>query len=264
MLTAQQIDTHVQAIARDGYTVIENAIEPALVDALVQDLERLERDVQPANNSFEGRKTLRVYNLLARGRNFERVAIHPHVLPVVDRVLDDGCLVSSMSSSSILPGEAAQPIHADDFLIPLPKPHVPIVCNTVWALTDFSAENGATRVVPGSHRADRSPALDETHATVAAVTMPRGSVLMLHGSLWHGGGANQTESKRVAILMNYCAGYIRQQENQQLGIPRETVRTFPPRLRTLVGYGIYHGVIGQIDRFNPVDLLGDGTPRRAR
>ena len=131
----------------------------AFVDALAADLARLERgyDIQPSNNSFEGSRTLRVYNLLAFGPRYEQVPVHEEVLPIVERVLDPGCLVSSLSSITILPGEQAQPIHADDQLIPLPKPHVPTVCNTMWALTDFTEENGATRIIPGTHRADCSP-----------------------------------------------------------------------------------------------------------
>jgi ectoine hydroxylase-related dioxygenase (phytanoyl-CoA dioxygenase family) len=102
---------------------------------------------------------VRIYNLLVHGPLFERIPVHPNVLPVVERVLDPGCLVSSLSSIAIDPGETAQPIHADDQLIPLPKPHPPVVCNTMWAVTDFTEANGATRLVPGSHLADRSPDL---------------------------------------------------------------------------------------------------------
>ena len=75
------------------------------------------------------------------------------MLPIVERVLDRGCLISSLSSISIDPGENAQPIHADDQLLPVPKPHPPLVCNTMWALTDFTDANGATRIIPGSHTA---------------------------------------------------------------------------------------------------------------
>ena len=90
--------------------------------------------------------------------------------------------------------------------------------------------------------------------------MARGSVLVWHGSLWHGGGANTTAERRVGIAMNYCAGYIRQQENQQLGLPVDTVRAFPPRLQELVGFGIYRGLIGHIDKQVPAALLlGIGT-----
>jgi ectoine hydroxylase-related dioxygenase (phytanoyl-CoA dioxygenase family) len=252
---------HVGRVAADGYTIVEGAIEPDLVDGLLEDLDRLERDldVRPAGNSFEGAQTLRIYNLLVHGERFERIPVHPNVLPIVDRVLGPGCLVSSLSSIDIRPGETAQPIHADDQLIPLPKPHPPTVCNTMWALTDFTEENGATRIIPGSHLADASPEYGSHHESVPAV-MGKGSVLVWHGSLWHGGGANRSEARRVGIAMNYCAGYIRQQENQQLGIPPSKVRSFPPRLRELVGYGIYSGLIGHIDKQPPSALL-DGEER---
>ncbi len=178
------------------------------------------------------------------------------MLPVVERVLDAGCLVSSLSSIAIEPGESAQPIHADDQLIPLTKPHVPTVCNTMWALTDFTEANGATRIIPGSHLRDHSPDFGAPYDSIAA-EMPAGSVLVWHGSLWHGGGANTTDERRVGIAMNYCAGWIRQQENQQLGIPREVAAGFSPRLRQLCGYGVYNGLIGHIDKHSPAEMLGE-------
>ncbi len=268
MLDGDALDAHVAAIARDGYTIVPDAIDPALVDDLGTDLRRLEDlfGIVPATNSFEGARTVRIYNLLALGRLYEAIPVHEHVLPIVERVLDRGCLVSSLSSIAILPGETAQPIHADDQLIPLTKPHAPTVCNSMWALTDFTEANGATRVVPGSHLADHSPDYDPTAATTydsIPAEMPAGSVLVWHGSLWHGGGANTTDERRLGVAMNYCAGYIRQQENQQLGIPREVARRFSPRLRELCGYGIYRGLIGHIDKHDPAEMLGpapDGDP----
>jgi ectoine hydroxylase-related dioxygenase (phytanoyl-CoA dioxygenase family) len=92
--------------------------------------------------------------------------------------------------------------------------------------------------------------------------MPRGSVLVWHGSLWHGGGANRTGRRRVGVAMNYCAGWVRQQENQQLGIPRDIARRFSPRLRQLVGYGIYNGLVGHIDKRDPACLLDAGDAPR--
>ena len=257
MLDATTIAAHTERIARDGYTIIENALDPALVDALAADTVRLERElnIRPARNPFEGTKTLRVYNLLVHGPLWEGVPVHDNVLPVVESVLDPGCLVSSLSSIHIGPDETAQPIHADDQLIPIPKPHPAIICNTMWALTDFTEANGATRIVPGSHLRD-SPVYGREYESIPA-EMKRGSVLVWHGSLWHGGGANRTQERRLGIAMNYCAGFIRQQENQQLGIPRDIARGFSPRLRELVGYGVYNGLIGHIDKRSPVDLLGD-------
>jgi ectoine hydroxylase-related dioxygenase (phytanoyl-CoA dioxygenase family) len=254
------VAAHLGRIAGDGYTIVEDAIEPDLLDGLTEDLRRLETElgVEPANNTFEGTRTLRVYNLLARGRLYERIPVHPHVLPIVEGVLDPGCLVSSLSSINIGPGEDAQPIHADDQLIPIPKPHPPTVCNTMWALTDFTEANGATRLIPGTHLADSSPNYGQHYDSIPA-EMPRGSVLVWHGSLWHGGGANSTDQRRVGIAMNYCAGYVRQQENQQLGIPPAVVRGFSPRLQELIGYGIYSGLIGHIDKQNPASLLNSGV-----
>jgi ectoine hydroxylase-related dioxygenase (phytanoyl-CoA dioxygenase family) len=249
---------HVERVRRDGYTIVEDAIEPALVDELAAALVRLERDLgaKPAMNGFEGHRTVRIYNLLAHGTPFERVPTHPAVLPIIEGVLDAGCLISSLSSIAIDPGETAQPIHADDMVIPLDKPHRPIVCNSMWALTDFTEANGATRLVPGSHRKG-NPEYGGAYETIAA-EMPKGSVLIWEGALWHGGGANRTDMRRTGVAMNYCAGFIRQQENQQLGIPPDVARAFPPRLQELVGYGVYQGLIGHIDKRSPAQTLNGG------
>lgn len=248
-------DQHIARVRTQGYTIVERAIEPALAEALVQALEQLERELgaRPAGNTFEGAATVRIYNLLAYGAPFDEVPVHPAVLPIVEGVLDPGCLISSLSSIAIDPGETAQPIHADDMVIPLEKPHAPIVCNSMWALTDFTADNGATRLVPGSHL-EASPEYGGTYETIAA-EMPKGSVLIWDGALWHGGGANSTGNRRCGLAMNYCAGFIRQQENQQLGIPLDVVRGFSPRLQELVGFGVYRGLIGHIDKDSPARRL---------
>ena len=259
MVEKAAIDAHVKRIEEVGYTIVENAVERDLVDALYEDLLRLQRELEivPAKNLFEGSRTVRIYNLLAHGKLYERIPVHENVLPIVERVLDPGCLISSLSSISICPGETPQPLHADDQLVPIAKPHVPLVCNTMWALTEFTEENGATRLVPRSHLADHSPNPFGSFDTVPAL-MPRGSVLVYHGSLWHGGGTNHTGERRVGIAMNYCAGFMRQQENQQLGIPRELAKGFSPRLCELVGYGVYNQLLGHIDKKNPLFLL-DGS-----
>jgi ectoine hydroxylase-related dioxygenase (phytanoyl-CoA dioxygenase family) len=258
-LTPSETTEHLDRIAEHGYTVVEDAIEPDLLDEIAETLDRLERDndVVPARNAFEGTRTVRIYNLLVHGDVFGRIPVHPNVLPLVEGVLDDGCLLSSLSSIAIGPDETPQPIHADDQVIPLPKPHPAVVCNSMWAITDFTEANGATRICPGTHR-DPSPDFGKEYPSVPA-EMRRGSVLVWHGSLWHGGGANTTGERRVGIACNYCAGYIRSQENQQLGIPREIARGFDERLQRLCGYGVYSGLIGHIDKHDPIELLRDGS-----
>jgi ectoine hydroxylase-related dioxygenase (phytanoyl-CoA dioxygenase family) len=250
------IEDYAERVRTDGWTVVEDAIAPDLVDELNEDLLRLERElgIVPADNLFEGFHTTRIYNLLVHGQLYERVPVHPNVLPIVEKVLDPGLLISSLSSISIGSDEKAQIIHADDQIIDLPKPHPPIICNTMWAITDFTEENGATRLCPGTHRSDHSPDPRGHYDSIPAV-MSKGSVLVWVGSLWHGGGANRTDRRRVGVAMNYCAGFLRQQENQQLGIPMETVKHFPRRLQDLVGYSIYNGLIGHIDKKNPGKLL---------
>lgn len=250
------IRDHVDRVKTDGYIIIENAFSPDLADELVNDLARLEHkhNIVPAANGFEGYKTWRIYNLLALGRLYEQIPVHPIVLPIMHQMLGDGCLVSSLSSICIGSDEIAQPIHADDQLLPLPKPHIATIANSMWALTDFTEANGATRIIPGSHLADHSPPYGSAQDSIPA-EMSKGSILVWHGSLWHGGGANCTDQRRWGIAMNYCAGWVRQQENQQLGIPLEMVRTFGPELQELCGFQVYRGLIGHIEKHSPAEVL---------
>jgi ectoine hydroxylase-related dioxygenase (phytanoyl-CoA dioxygenase family) len=244
-------------VARDGFAILERAIEPELVAGLAAAAERClaELAVPFGPNDFLGTKTRRLFNLLARDPLFARVPLHEAVLPVVERVLDPECLLSSLTAIRMDPGETAQPLHADDGSVPLPKPHVPITCTAIWALSDFTEENGGTRVVPGSHRADHSPRRGERDLESRATVMPAGSVLIYHGSLWHGGGANASRERRLAIICNYCAGWLRQEECQLLALPREQVERFPPRLQALVGYGTYRGLLGHVDQRSPAEWV---------
>lgn len=255
----QHIQRLADAVRTEGWAIAEGAISEDFCDAIEEDLSRLERDlgILPAENLFEGTHTTRIYNLLAHGGLYERIPLHPNVLPIVERVLDPGLLISSLSSIAIGPGETPQPIHSDDQIIGLPKPHPPIICNTMWAITDFTEANGATRICPRTHLADHSPDPLQFYDSMPA-EMNKGSVLIWVGSLWHGGGGNDTAERRVGIAMNYCAGFIRQQENQLLGIPRETARKFPRRLQELIGYSVYNGLIGHVDKQHPGELFLGG------
>jgi ectoine hydroxylase-related dioxygenase (phytanoyl-CoA dioxygenase family) len=255
---SDELAGHIERLDRDGCTIVEDAFDVATAMALDADIDRLERElgIGFGGNGFEGHATTRVYNLLALGERYAQVPVHPVVLPLMEHLLGPGCLVSSISAITIHPGETAQPIHADDQVIPIPKPHRAVTANSMWALTDFTEANGATRIIPGSHRAPDSPVYGQHYDSVAA-EMRRGSILVWDGGFWHGGGANTTSERRRGIAMNYCAGFIRQQENQQLGIPLDVVRTFSPALRELCGFGVYKGLIGHIDRQSPAHRLLD-------
>lgn len=253
------LSSHHQELEDNGFTIVENLIDLNFVDELVDEVQKLESRLErsPDNNRFEGNRTTRTYNLLAYGEIWQRIPVQPQVLELIEGVIGEQCLVSSLASISLAPGETAQVIHADDQVQPLAKPHVATVCNSMWALTDFTEETGATRVVPGSHRWQNPDYFgDQSDIESIPAEMPKGSVLIWHGSTWHGGGANTTEDQiRIGIAMNYCAGFIRQQENQNLGIPPEIVSTFTPQLRQLCGFGMYRGLTGNIEKHSPAYLL---------
>ena len=147
------LSSHHRELQDNGYTIVENLIDSNFIDELVDEVKLLEARLQrtPDNNRFEGNLTTRTYNLLAHGEIWQQIPVQPQVLELIEGVLGEQCLVSSLASISLAPGETAQVIHADDQVQPLAKPHVATVCNSMWALTDFTEENGATRVVPGSH-----------------------------------------------------------------------------------------------------------------
>jgi ectoine hydroxylase-related dioxygenase (phytanoyl-CoA dioxygenase family) len=248
---------------RDGYVILERWIEPALVGEIREALDRAERDhaLGFGETTFEGRQTVRIYNLLAYDETFWKIPIHERVLPFAEAVLDEGLQLSSLSAITLCPGQGGQPIHADDQVIPVAKPHQPFTLNCFWAISDFTEANGATRVVPGSHKADGPPEYGRDYPSIPA-EMPAGSVLFFHGSLWHGGGSNRTSERRYAVSNYYCAGYIRAQENQQLGIPMETARRFPRRLQELCGYSVYRGLYGHVANHDPIEMLGRESDTR--
>ncbi|NUO53167.1 MAG: phytanoyl-CoA dioxygenase [Polyangiaceae bacterium] len=262
-MTTTAAPDHAARFAKDGYSIVPDAIDAKAAAEAIAEIERLERElsIKPAENLFEGFKTNRVYNLLARGKIFEELVENEAVLAAVEALLGKGFLVSTVSSIAIEPGETAQPIHADDMLIPIARPHQPLTCTVMWALSDFTRANGATRILPGTHLSPDVPQLGHEYDEAVACEMPVGSALVYNGSMWHGGGANTSTVRRVGLAVGYCVGWMRQQENQQLGIPREIAKGFSPRLRKLVGYGIYKGLYGHIDKCSPVDLLDETGPR---
>ena len=207
MLTDAQVQSHADRIRDDGFTVIEDAASAELVEGLKAALERIEREhhLGPARTSFEGFKTVRINNLLTYDDLFWEVPLHENVLPVVERVLDRECLLSSFCSLVLGPGQEAQPIHEDTQLIPLPRPHIPITVNAIWALSDFREDNGATRIVPGSHKYASSPEYGKAYDAVTA-TMKAGSVMLFDSALWHGGGANDSDEQAFCILLRLLLG----------------------------------------------------------
>jgi len=237
----------------DGYVVVTGMMAPAGVRDARADLGRLLDSTRTGRNSFEGFATRRIYALFAKTRMFDAAATHPLLLGVLDQVLGHYQL-SAPVGICIGPGEEAQVLHRDDAIYPVPEPHPPLVVNTMWPLDEFTAQNGATRFIPGSHHWEpgRRPAPDDP---VRAAVMSPGSVLFYLGSLWHGGGANQTGLPRLGVILEYAAGWLRPQENHCLAVPRDVVRDLPGRLQELLGYNVYPPFVGYVDGHHPRRVL---------
>jgi len=246
-------DSVADALRTDGYVIVDGLLGPGEVASARQDLVRVLAETPTGRNDFEGFSTQRVYALFAKTRTFDEAAINPLVLGALDRILGHYQL-SAPVGIQIGQGEKAQVLHRDESVYPLPEPHPTVVVNTMWALDDFTPTNGATRLVPGSHRWEvgRRP---DAGAEMTVAEMPAGSTMFYVGNLWHGGGANQTERPRLGVILEYVVGWLRPQENHCLAVPRAVVRELPERLQELLGYNIYPPFLGYVDGRHPRSVL---------
>ncbi len=247
-----------EAVEARGFAVVTGLLDSQACAALIDEVRRVERehDVAFGQNDFEGFRTRRIFNLISRSEAFRDLVLHDRMDEIVEAILGEGYLLSGTTSMHLWPGETAQLLHADDGMISLPRPHPATLVTTLWALSPFTAENGATLVVPGSHRFESMPKPGDRHEAIP-VEMPAGSAVVLHGSTWHGGGTNSTEQEeRFGLSIQFVAGWCRQQQNLMLGTSPEVVAGYPARLQELIGYSIYRNVMGHVDRKHPRTLLG--------
>ncbi|WP_343601578.1 phytanoyl-CoA dioxygenase family protein [Mycobacterium sp.] len=239
------------ALDRDGYVVWENLLDPEQCRQI--------RDVvtpwlgNTGRNTFEGRRTQRIYSLLSRTRVCDRLVDHPRVLAQLDRLLMPNCLLSALQAINIQPGESAQLAHHDDGFYPIPRPRAPLAAATIWAIDDFTADNGATVLYPGSHRWGRRRPGPDDHAL--PVVMPAGSCVFFDGTLWHGGGANTTTRDRLAVTAQYCQPWLRPMEAFTLSVPRDIARAVSDDIRRMIGYSIHPPFVGAVDGLHPLRLL---------
>lgn len=248
------VDALMARVEADGFVVIEDLFS---ADEVAGIRTAIEPHFTPhtGRNNFEGFGTRRLYAVLEKTFACNGLVEHPLILGLLDRLLEPNYLLSQLQAIDIRPGEAAQPLHHDDAFYPVPRPRAPLGAATILAIDDFTPENGATLVIPGSHRwDDRTPGpADEPRPVV----MKAGSLVFFVGTLWHGGGANRSQGGRLCVTAQYCAPWCRQQENFALSVSRERVKLCSEHVRRLLGYSIHPPFMGFVNGLHPKRLLED-------
>jgi ectoine hydroxylase-related dioxygenase (phytanoyl-CoA dioxygenase family) len=238
-------------LERVGYAELGMLLDDREVGEIRSEFDRLLVDTPFGRNEFEGDHTQRIYALFAKTRGLDVVATHPLVLGLLDGVLG-AYQLSAPVAIAIGPGAAAQPLHRDEGLYPVARPHPQLVCSVMWAIDEFTDVNGGTRLIPASHGASDAEPSDQD---AISISMPAGAAIMYVGSLWHGGGANRTDRVRRGVVMHYAASWLRPAENHCLAVPREVVKTLSPRLQELLGYNVHPPFLGNVDGRHPQRLL---------
>ncbi|MDW8803347.1 phytanoyl-CoA dioxygenase family protein [Streptomyces scabiei] len=264
------LDRVCNLLDEHGAVVVEEFLAPDIRQALWADLGPALEKFGYGDNDFSGHKTKRMSSLFARSRHTAAVALHPLFLGAARQLIQQpvpvwfsgrqvnispNIQVSATQMIQIWPDEGAQWLHRDDtsHLRPYPAPTTRV--QVMVAMTDFTAENGATMTIPGSHRWDdeRAPRRDEA----VPAEMPAGSALIWLGGLYHGGGHNASTEPRTGLTLSYIAGNMRQEENQYLAVPMDVVREYPEELQRLLGYDVCPPFLGWYESSNPHTLLAE-------
>jgi ectoine hydroxylase-related dioxygenase (phytanoyl-CoA dioxygenase family) len=269
------LDAIEQALKDDGGVIVEGFLAPAVVTRIRDEVAGARatanpgmKHLNPAIQFFYGDKTRHVNGMAARSRTFAtEVLIHPVFLGICDRVLLPSCARYQLNLGHLIdrgPGAQAQLLHRDELVwVHMPRPHPELQIASMIALEDFRVENGATRLVPGSHRWPhaRKP---EPHEIADAV-MPAGSAVIYLGSTIHGAGTNSTPSEwRPGLHVSYTLGWLRTEENNYLAVPPEIARTLPRAAQEVLGYAVHDaiasagGYLGMLGLRDPVDLMSEG------
>jgi ectoine hydroxylase-related dioxygenase (phytanoyl-CoA dioxygenase family) len=258
--TASAAEVH-HILAADGAVIVDDLIDRDTVQQVLHELAPHIDATPTGSDDFSGRRTRRTGALVARSHTARRLVQHPLALGTAELLLSKASNLQLHLTQTIAigPGEPAQSVHRDQWawdFFPFPADYH-VQCNTIWALTDFTEANGATRVIPGSqHWPDSFE--HRVHDTVPA-EMTAGSCLFYTGKVYHGGGANTTDTVRIAGNITYCVGWLRQEENQYLSVPREVAETLDDDLLRLMGYRVGAYALGYIDDArDPLEAIRGG------
>ena len=270
-----ELQTHLEAITEDGFTILEDVFSLERAEALGKRIREIERDalhpLEPGETE-EDSSFYRTAGLLRIDPIFWDVPIDPTVSQVVEGVLGADYLLSTYTGIDLKPnGNTIQPLHPDDALVPVPRPHErPIGCTVMWIINEFNAHTGGTRLLPGSHREPLDLLFSQDKERVSQAiqpTMKPGSVLVFDHAIFHGASDNHSDEWRLGLQVSYHVGWVRPFTNWFRSIPIEEVREFPEKLRDLLGYKTYNG-IGGTGLSEPgayrESYSGKGRPRPAR
>lgn len=261
--TATPDEIHA-ALREHGYVIVDNLVPESLMDRIDAEMSPYVQNTLYGDDGFVGKLTKRTGAMIARSPAARELIMNPTVLGAAGKLLAKATTFQLHLTQiiSVFPGSKAQPIHRDqvawDFF-PFPQDYE-VQCNTLWAMTDYTEDMGATRVVPGSHLLpDREYKIEETIPAV----MTRGSVLFYTGKVYHGAGENKSDKLRQAINITYAVGWVRQEENQFLTTPLEQAKTLPEDLLKLMGYQMGCFAMGYVGDFeDPMTVLKPPTERK--
>ena len=240
------IETILEILDEDAGLIIDNFLSDQNIESIKNDLKPYLNVTRNGQDEFTGFETKRVGALMARSKTCQDLALDPLINQMAESFLGPHCESYQLHFTSAIqigPGESSQILHRDRGVWGgyIPR-KIETQFSTVWAINDFTKENGATQVVPGSHKwhKDREPLPEE----IAYAEMKAGSVFIYTGSVLHGGGTNVTEQPRLGVFLHYAPSWLRQEENQYLSCPPEVAKDFSPELRSLIGYSKGGYVLG--------------------
>lgn len=249
-MNESELQTHLEAIQEDGFSVLENVFEPERAEAMKKRVREIEREtLRPleAEEKEEDSSFFRTAGLLRLDRMFWDVPMDSTVCQVVEGVLGPDFLLSTFSGIDLKPHSGTvQPLHPDDALVPVPRPHASAVgCTVMWVVTPFNETTGGTRLLPGSHKEPLDLLWSQDSERLSQTIQPDlqvGSVLVFDHALFHGASDNPSDDWRLGLQVSYHAGWVRPYTNWFRSVPIEEVREFPEKLRDLLGYKTCNGI----------------------
>lgn len=254
----------IEALEKDGAVIILDALQKDKASQLNETTQKMLEQVDTCEGLFHGFNTKRIGGMVGKLEVCHEMALNENVLDVMDHFLLPRCYNYQIQISQLIaiqPGEGKQMLHPDDPLFPVElKDGQQKMINVMWAVNDFTKENGATQVIPGSHKwsRDREPKPEE----VEYAEMPQGSCLIYLGSTIHGGGENISEAARYGLVMSYNLGWLRQAENQYLSVTKEQAQRMPEKLQRLIGYDIHRPNMGMANGTDPIEYLQDSNKNK--